>query len=603
MVLLTYDGAYIADFDTGVQPDMVTFTADGLTALTANEGEPRNGTAGTDPKGSVTLVNLDTANLAASAVATVDFTAFDLQRQDLVKAGVVLLKNTVPSTDLEPEYIAVSGNRAYVSLQEANAIAVLDLEAKAFTGVYPLGFQNFGETALDLIKDGEINITTQPNVYGIKMPDGISAYTSGDTTYLLTANEGDSRSDWTGLDNEVKDTASPTGNVTTAEEVVWFNATQYDGLDESKAYIFGGRSFSIYEVGKDGLTLVYDSSSDFEEVTATYLADYFNCSNDKITLDNRSGKKGVEPENVTVGKIDGTTYAFIGLERIGGVMIYNISDPADASYVNYINSRDFSDKIVGDVSPEGLFCSTVNGIPTLMSANEVSGTICAFVLTNDSDDENESKASGHHELITLLTNPADVTGVRTMDLNYYLNDPVIWQSDVKNITIWLESESVDLATANQTVMLPAGQTLLKDYNIRLMMKIVYKDGTVETRPVDHAFVARNIPVLIPIDEFAGTADLGIVYIDDSGNTAVLPVTPVIIDGQNYLQFENNHVSQYGVVSGSAQAAMQQQMYIIQPGDTLSSIAAKFGVTVQSLVAVNNIPDMDLIDAGKVLHIA
>lgn len=114
--------------------------------------------------------------------------------------------------------------------------------------------------------------------------------------------------------------------------------------------------------------------------------------------------------------------------------------------------------------------------------------------------------------------------------------PQIWQSNVKNITVWLETEIFDLVAAKQKAKLPAGLNLLKDYNIRLMMKIVYNDGTAETKEVDNAHIARNIPVLIPVDEFAGVSDLGIVYMDTEGNTAILPVTPVIIDGVNYLQF-------------------------------------------------------------------
>jgi LysM repeat protein len=213
------------------------------------------------------------------------------------------------------------------------------------------------------------------------------------------------------------------------------------------------------------------------------------------------------------------------------------------------------------------------------------------------------KTTSNHELVTLLTNPMDTSGVRTMDLNYYMNDPIIWGSDVKNITVWLETEIFDLAVAKQKAKLPMGLMLLKDYNIRLMMKIVYNDGTVETKEVDNAHIARNIPVLIPVDEFAGTSDLGIVYMDTEGNTAVLPVTPVIIDGMNYLKFENNHFSEYGVVSGTAMTPAEQQQYIIQPGDTLASIAANFGVTVQSLAAANNISNLDMIYAGKVLIIA
>lgn len=217
------------------------------------------------------------------------------------------------------------------------------------------------------------------------MPDGISVTTIGNKTYLLTANEGDSRSDWDGMGNETEGETSPTGNVTLGDEVVWFNATMWDGLDQSKAYVFGGRSFSIYEVTGAGLTLTYDSGSGFEEITAEKLPAYFNCSNDKIGLDNRSGKKGPEPEAVITGEVNGKTYAFTALERIGGVMVYDITDPSNGKFVNYINSREFDSAIQGDVSPESLcFISAADsktGAPLLLTACEVSGTLAVYEMT------------------------------------------------------------------------------------------------------------------------------------------------------------------------------------------------------------------------------
>ena len=366
----------------GVQPDMLTF-ADGSTILTADEGEPRQGVDGTDPKGSVTIVTID-PDTAKMTVKSVYFDAFDAQRDALTAAGVLIQKDTQPSTDFEPEYIAVSGRTAYVALQEANAIAVLDIDKAQFTGVYPLGFQDYSQTKIDLQKDDRIELKNYENVYGIKMPDGIAVTAIGGKTYLLTANEGDSRADWAGLNNESEGKTSPTGDVKLDKKVVWFNASLWDGLDQSKAYVFGGRSFSLYEVTEVGLTLVYDSGSDFEEITAKMIPNYFNCSNDKTSLDNRSGKKGPEPESVVIGTVDGKTYAFVALERIGGVMVYDITDPANAAFVNYINSRDFSDKIVNDVSPEGLCCVSAadsrTGSPLLLAACEVSGTMAAYEL-------------------------------------------------------------------------------------------------------------------------------------------------------------------------------------------------------------------------------
>ena len=371
----------------GVQPDMLTF-ADNGTILTADEGEPRDGSDAADPKGSATIIIIDGAG--SMNANSVYFDKFDAKREELISAGVLVQKNRQPSVDFEPEYIAVAGNNAYVSLQEANAIAVLNISSGEFTNIYPLGFQNFGETKIDLEKNGTIELKNYENVYGIKMPDGISAAVIGGKTYVFTANEGDSRADWPGLDNEYEDKTSPTGNVTLDSKVVWFNAGMWDGLDSDKDYIFGGRSFSIYEAAADGLKLVFDSGSEFEEVTAEKLPDYFNASNDKTSPDNRSGKKGPEPESVVTGTVGKKTYAFIAIERIGGVMVYDITDPANAAFVNYINSREFDDAIKGDVSPEGLCfvpaSDSKSGNALLLTACEVSGTLtvydCRYVETD-----------------------------------------------------------------------------------------------------------------------------------------------------------------------------------------------------------------------------
>ncbi|MGN0577875.1 MAG: choice-of-anchor I family protein, partial [Ruminiclostridium sp.] len=365
----------------GVQPDMVTF-ANNNTILTADEGEPRDGANAADPKGSVTIVTIGGDNSLSANSVYLD--SFDEKRSDLTAAGVLVQKGKNPSEDFEPEYIAVSGNTAFVSLQEANAVAVLDIAAGTFTGVYPLGFCDYGATKVDLQKNDKIELNNYENVLGIRMPDGISVANIGGKTYLLTANEGDSRADWAGMDNEYENKTSPTGNVTLDKKVVWFNSTMWDGLDESKAYVFGGRSFSIYEATANGLTLVYDSGSDFEAVTANKLPDYFNASNDKISIDNRSGKKGPEPESVVTGIFGEKTLAFIALERIGGIMVYDISEPANAKLVNYINSREFDDAIKGDVSPEGLCfvaaSDSKSGKALLLAACEVSGTLAVYQL-------------------------------------------------------------------------------------------------------------------------------------------------------------------------------------------------------------------------------
>lgn len=283
----------------------------------------------------------------------------------------------MPSVDLEPEYIVTGADskRAYVSLQEANSIAVLDIQNKKFTAVKGLGFKdhNIEKNAIDLVKDKTINIKAQP-VNGTYMPDGISIYEYKGKTYILTANEGDGR-EWGSYSNIGAATID-------GEKVDILKNSEYDGLSADKVYTFGGRSFSIWRA--DTMELVFDSSSDFETITGQQYPKYFNASNKDASIDSRSGKKGPEPEDVKVGMIGDQVYAFVGLERIGGVMAYNITDPSHAYYVDYINTRDFSEKIAGDVSPEGLCFvpadKSPTGKPIVLAANEVSGTVAIFEI-------------------------------------------------------------------------------------------------------------------------------------------------------------------------------------------------------------------------------
>ena len=402
--------------ETGAQPDMVTFAGDGV-VLTADEGEPREGYGEdiADPKGSVTVVDVE-----SQESTVVDFTAFDSQRDQLAEAGIVLKKGSTPSVDLEPEYIAVSGGKAYVTLQENNAIAVLDIDSQTFDGVYSAGFEDHSTTAIDLDKkDDAYAPQTYESLLGIRMPDGIAAFTVEGTTYLVTANEGDAR-EWGDEDHGTfylsederdfgeEDVTSPTGGITgegsgLEGKVVFFKTEDFDGLDPEKDYVFGGRSFTVFQATENGLEEVFTSGDDFEALTAQYVPDYFNSSNDNAVLDDRSGKKGPEAESVTVGTVDGKTYAFVALERTGGVMVYDVTDPEAITFVNYVNTRDFGtivegseeyedgelDKWVtgGDVAPEGLLfldaASSPNGEPLLLAACEVSGTVAVYQLGSE----------------------------------------------------------------------------------------------------------------------------------------------------------------------------------------------------------------------------
>ena len=431
---------HLSTVEVGVQPDMVTFTPEGSKILTANEGEPRMGysaAGAVDPKGSVSIIDAETFN-----VETVGFDNFDGRRDALVKEGIVLKKNTVPSVDLEPEYIACTDDTAYVSCQEANAIAVLDLDNAQFTGIYSVGFEDYSRVAIDINKkDKTYAPKTYDNLLGIRMPDGISLYEIGGETYLLTANEGDARA-WpveTEEDsNEIKGKESQVTGLKPGGKVTWFDVNQYDGLEAGTDYIFGGRSFTLFKVTRNGLEEAFDSGSDFERITNEKLPEYFNCSNDDIEKEDRSGKKGSEPESVTVGTVGGKTYAFIALERIGGVMVYDITAPENTEFVNYINSREFNNNIQGDVSPEGLCfipaAQSKTGKPLLLAACEVSGTLAVYELTGEQDETPDiPSVPGIDPILAAILTAANQQRFEDVVSDAYCYDAVNWAVE-RNIT-------------------------------------------------------------------------------------------------------------------------------------------------------------------------
>ncbi|ONI43798.1 hypothetical protein AN641_09085 [Candidatus Epulonipiscioides gigas] len=411
VMILDANGNYVAHYDVGVQPDMVKFTPDGKYVLTADEGEPRNGYIMNDeqiapynlelalkadlvdPIGSVTIIDLE-----KNKISTADFTSFDsiTNRAKLVEAGVIIKKGLNPSTDFEPEYITMTdSNTAYVVLQESNSIATLDIKTGTFTDISSLGFKNHNEekNKLDANKEDKKALLKTENFYGTYMPDGIASYKVNNKTYILTANEGDG-SEWGDYSNEIdielNTTYEDEGEIKSVE-IDGLNAKLLDGLDITKNYTFGGRSFSIYEVSTDGLIQVFDSGSDFEQLTSNM--EYFNTTNTANKLDNRSDNKGPEPENVSVTQVGDKYYAYIGLERISGIMVYDVTNPYNAFYVDYINTRNFNEDIfdketdkpnlnMGDVSPEGIVTISAKDSPTksplVITGNEVSGTVAVY---------------------------------------------------------------------------------------------------------------------------------------------------------------------------------------------------------------------------------
>lgn len=393
------NGAFISQVEVGALPDMITFTPDGARVLTANEGQP-NDAYTIDPEGSVSIIDISggVAGLTQANVTTVGFEAFNDQTAALTAAGYRLLfPGSTLAQDAEPEYITISADSktAWVTLQENNAIAELDLETLSFTRISPLGVKDYSlpGNGLDLSdQSGVVHIANYP-LKGFYLPDGTANYTVGGVTYLVTANEGDEK-EYAGLNERT------TVSAVTLDPAAFPNAqvlrenhnmgrfrisnrqgdTDGDG-DFDELYAVGARSFSIWNAATG--QLVFDSGDDFETITRDdpHTAPIFNADNEGNGFKGRSRAKGPEPEGVTLAVINGHTYAFITLERIGGVMTYDVTDPLNPAFVDYTNSRD-NTTYAGDNGPEGvLFISAADspdGNAYVVTANELSGTLAIF---------------------------------------------------------------------------------------------------------------------------------------------------------------------------------------------------------------------------------
>jgi hypothetical protein len=403
VVLFDTVGAFLAQATAGALPDMVAFTPDGRRVLVANEGEPSDDYT-VDPEGSITVVTLpeDVTTLSAGDVATADFHRFD---QLGVPAGVRIFgPGATVAQDLEPEYIAVSADskRAWVTLQENNALALVDVEEARIIRLLPLGTKDHSRPGNELDpsnRDSGIEIASWP-VEGMYLPDAILALPigQGGGTVLVTANEGDTR-DWDAFSEEarVKDltldpAAFPDPDLQLDENAgrlkVTSTAGDVDGDgDYDRLYSFGARSVSFWNpAGR----LLWDGGADLEGLTAALLPDAFNSDNtENDGFDDRSDDKGPEPEGLAWGEIGGRRYLFVGLERIGGIVVYEILGPNRAEIVGYANSRDFAGDpqagTAGDLGPEGLVfipaTDSPNGEPLLVVANEVSGSTTVFRVT------------------------------------------------------------------------------------------------------------------------------------------------------------------------------------------------------------------------------
>ena len=445
--------ALLGTYTAGALPDMVTLSEDGRYILTANEGEP-NGDYSNDPEGSVTIVDLKEGFGADTAVVTqVSFADFNAggSRAAEVPADVRLAgpDGTTVAQDLEPEYLALNadGTTAWVAMQENNAVAVIDIASATVTGLKGLGkksWDNAHGNELDASNKDDMagNFASYDQLVGLYMPDTIVSVEIDGETYILTANEGDGREYIYETTQETCDLAGHTWDGDDFDETPAYSTEEDDCIsftDEARGkdiadlvdadhplkealssndelarlkvtndfasygedddiVSFGARSFSIWNAAGE---LVYDSGDTIAKKVFELDADNFNSTNDENdSADNRSDDKGIEPEAIEVAKIGDHTFAFVGLERQGGVMVFDISAPTTPEYMTYVNNRDFSAGVctvvdgsecdndtyntdAGDLAPESIEYFTREDAHFIAVGNEVSGTTSVYQIVFD----------------------------------------------------------------------------------------------------------------------------------------------------------------------------------------------------------------------------
>ncbi|UII21905.1 choice-of-anchor I family protein [Fulvivirga ligni] len=372
VVFKTSDHTEVKVVTVGALPDMVTFSPDAKYILSANEGEPDDDYE-VDPNGSISIINV----ASDYAVTTLSFDGFAADQATLEAEGFRIFGPGASfAQDVEPEYITISDDSKYawVSLQENNGIAKVDIDAGAITKIFPLGFKDFSAEGNEIDpsdKDDEVSFGLYP-VKGIYMPDALAYFSVGETEYIITANEGDTR-DYDGYSEEeraksiyIDQMEFEDPNIQDDDKLgrltitTTLGDTDTDGIFE-ELYVPGARSFSIWDASNGDLK--YDCGSAMEKAINDY----------GIYDDSRSDNKGVEPEGVTIGKMGDKVIAFIGLERVDAVVVYDVTNPEQPTFLQILETGD---------APEGLIFIPASQSPTgaslLVVSSEDDGQVMVF---------------------------------------------------------------------------------------------------------------------------------------------------------------------------------------------------------------------------------
>lgn len=419
---------FIKNVTVGALPDMVAFSHDGAKVVVANEGEP-NGDYSIDPEGTISIIDITNGTIADNALS-INFQDYNNQQAELEAQGLVFanptgrtingnLINTTVAMDLEPEYVSISKDNkyAYVSIQENNGLAIINLEDNSLE-LKGLGFKDWSNLQFDASdKDGGVNFKSYPGLYGMYQPDTIASFSWKGANFIVSANEGDAReyffdtSDEAdciakgGLDYDAKDGCLAYIDESRVEDLALAANFDYlnnddndigrlkvttvkgdknnDGQYES-LYAYGARSFTIWD--SNGL-VVFDSGDQIARVTASVHGNAFNNNEDENKGDTRSDDKGAEPEALTLGKVGDRLFAFVGLERMSTIMVFDITNPYDVKFQDYFYNRGLepSADISGDLAPEGMTfvpaAQSATNEALLIVGNEISGSIAVWEIT------------------------------------------------------------------------------------------------------------------------------------------------------------------------------------------------------------------------------
>jgi DNA-binding beta-propeller fold protein YncE len=435
--------SFIKNVEVGDLPDSVAFTHDGSKVIVANEGEPASDYV-IDPEGSISVISISDGSPVDEA-DMITFEAFNTMQTELESQGIKFsnpsgqtikgsVRNYTVSQDLEPEYVAVSQDNqyAYVSLQENNAIAIVDLSDNSVQ-IKGLGYKNWSQHLIDVSdKDGGLNLASYDNLFGMYQPDTMATFQWQGANFIISANEGDGREyiafkrdaeedagkiecetdfpsgiyEWEDGEEtciaytdevRVKD-LEDYGNVSADLDAYISDNGGKDGLGRLKVthalgknendeydtlYTYGARSFTIWD--SNGL-VVFDSGDDVVRITASIHGEAFNNDEDENTGDTRSDAKGAEPEALTIGTIGSQTYAFVGLERMAGILVYNVTNPHNVKFTDYFYNRGVTEgaDITGDLAPEGMKFIEAENSPTgealLVIGNEISGSVAVWQI-------------------------------------------------------------------------------------------------------------------------------------------------------------------------------------------------------------------------------